>query len=89
MSKYAESLKNGEAKLEEALIPHKVVQAQKQCELKVAEMDENVAQLTINLERAKGKHPLDLTAVINAANALAIATKNIETAKTVIKELFA
>ena len=86
--KLVDILKAGEGKIEEALIPQKVEQAKKQVELELANTDVQIAQLALNLERAKSKYPINLAAIVEATNALEQGKKNRETVKTVAAELF-
>jgi len=88
MMKYADALKAGEAKIEADLIPFKVTQAQKQFEIEVSKMEENIAGLELTLARSASTFPPNLMGIVNATNTLAIAKKNLETAKTITKELF-
>lgn len=88
MAKYIDSLKNGPAKLEDSLIPFKVTQTQKQCEIEISKAEEKIAEYTIALERAKAEHPLNLAAVVEATNKLGMHQKNLETARAIMKELF-
>jgi predicted S18 family serine protease len=86
--KYKDALVAGEAKIEADLVPFKVTQAQKQCEIEVSKMEESIAGLELKLARAASAHPLNLTEIVNATNTIMVAKKNLETAKKVIADLF-
>lgn len=86
--KYKEILESGEQRIETAMIPFKVEQAKKQCELEICKTEEQIAQMTLAAERARNSHPINLKAIVLAQNDLELARKNLEIAKTVVKDLF-
>lgn len=86
--KYKEALSVGEAKIEADLIPFKVTQAQKTCEIEISKMEENIAGLELTAARAQSAHPLNLADLVSASNKIAVARKNLETAKKIVSDLF-
>lgn len=85
---YAEILAAGEAKVEATMIPFKVTQAQKQCELEICRTEEVIANLTLQAEKAKSKHPINLSAVVQSKMDLDSAKASLAIAKEAVAELF-
>lgn len=86
--KYSEALVAGEAKLEAALVPHKVKQTQKSAEIEVSKLEESLATHQVTLARAEAAFPFSITAVLNAEDQIALCERKIKQAQAVLVRLF-
>lgn len=85
---YTKLLKYSKEKINEALAPIRANQAKKQCELKIAEMDEKIASAEADIQEICSKHPFDPEGVIDALDELALMERKKKQFGKLIEDMF-
>ncbi len=88
MSKYAELLKASKQDQENALAPARATQVAAEVGLAIAQLDVQLKTLSNELDELKGGYPLDLDAIRDKLDEVAIVTREQEQLKALSVELF-
>lgn len=88
LTPYKEILKFSKEKIQDALAPIRAVQAKKQAELKIAELDEKIATKESHIQEICSSHPLNFDKLIEAQDELCLMERRKKQLEKIIKELF-
>jgi hypothetical protein len=86
---YKDLLKLTKEKIDSTLAPIRANQAKKQCELEIAVVEEKIATLESDIQELCSKHPLEIRAVADKLDQLALQERYKKQITKVIDELFA
>ncbi len=88
LTPYRKMLKFSKEKIQDALAPIRANQAKKSAELKIAQMDESIANAESNIQEVCSEHPLDFDKIIKAQDELALLERRKKQLEKIIVELF-
>ena len=88
MNLYATFLKKSKEAIALLELPFKVRQEQKKVELKIIELEQEVASLELSVQEKKSVYPLNLDGIIQAQNELELTKRKLTQVKALEHELF-
>jgi len=88
MSLYKELLSKGENAIKALELPFKVKKEKKNLEMKILELEQEVAQDNLTLQEEKSKCPINWDKVIDAIDNLELNKRKLEQLENLQKELF-
>jgi len=88
LKSYKEYLRMTSDAIKQTLVPVRVIKAQKQAELKIAELDEKIASKEAYINELCTKDELNFDAIINAQDECALLERKKKQLEILIAELF-
>lgn len=85
---YKKVLQYSKEKIQDALAPIRAAQARKKAELKICELDEQIANEEMRVQEICAEHPLDFAKLMEAQDKLALVERRKKQLGKIIKELF-
>ena len=85
---YKEALKMGKEKLSEALVPVRARRAQKQAELEMCKLDEQIATKQADLQEACCKEDVSFPRIIELQDAIALIERKRKQYQNILDEMF-
>lgn len=87
-SKYAQLLKLGKDALDALKIPFEVRKAQKDLEKEIIVLEQEISELDLKIQEAKGARPLNLKSILDAIDQRDLKNRELKLAEDLQKELF-
>lgn len=88
MSLYKDLLKMGKDAVEDLERPFKVRKEKKNLEMKILELEQQIAKDELTIQEQKSKSPIDWDKLIDAIDALGLSQRKLEQLSALEKELF-
>lgn len=88
MSLYRDLLKKTKEAIADAQVPFKVKKEQKQLELKIIELESEIAKNELTIEEQKSANPINWDKLINAINERDLNNRKLTQLKALSTELF-
>lgn len=87
-SLYSKLLKKGKEAVEAMQIPFKVRKAQKDLEMKIIEIEQEIATAELTIEEQQSQHPIDWTKLIDAIDSKELKGRKLKQLKELEGKLF-
>ena len=85
---YRDVLKMSKEKLDDTLVPVRVIRARKQAELEMAKLEENIATITAGLQELCCQKEINFSMLIEQQNKIAISERKKRQYQKILDEMF-
>lgn len=88
MSLYEKLLSKGKEAIAALELPFKVRKEKKNCEMKILELEQQIAKDELTIQEQKSVHPIDWDKLVNAINQRDLNERKLKQLQTLEEELF-